>query len=140
MRILGVDVGARRIGLALSDEGGVIAMPWRTIEGGGAKEVARQAGEAAAGTIVVGLPLKLDGSEGEAARKVRAFGAAMKKHVNASIVYWDERLTTVQAHGALREMGMDGRKRRKVVDQTAATLLLQSYLDAQQPRGGKEDR
>jgi putative Holliday junction resolvase len=79
---------------------------------------------------VVGLPLRLDGSEGEAARRARAFGEALAAALEVEVVYWDERWTTVAAERSLREMGRRGAKQREVVDQSAATILLQGYLDA----------
>lgn len=83
---------------------------------------------------MVGLPLRLDGGEGEAARRARVFGAALAEAMEMDVVYWDERLTTVAAERSLREMGKRGSKRRAVVDQSAAAILLQGYLDAK--KGG----
>ncbi|MGB5811577.1 MAG: Holliday junction resolvase RuvX, partial [Polyangiales bacterium] len=79
---------------------------------------------------VVGLPLRLDGSEGESARRARVFGDALGIALAVEVVYWDERMTTVAAERSLREMGRHGARRREVVDQSAATILLQSYLEA----------
>jgi putative Holliday junction resolvase len=134
-RIVGIDPGEARIGLAISDEGQSIAFPRETITaGGGAEESARNVQRALADedieTAIVGLPLRLDGTEGEAARRARVFGEALRTVLDAEVVYWDERMTTVAAERSLREMGRWGARRREVVDQSAATILLQGYLDA----------
>lgn len=134
MRRLGVDPGARRIGLALSDPELAIAYPYKTIShaGGdeGARLVADEIKSEAVVEVVVGLPLRLDGSEGEAARRARLFARQIEEASGVPVVMWDERLSTGQAQRALTEMGVRSRKGRQVVDQMAATLLLQSYLDA----------
>ena len=138
-RIVGIDPGEARIGLAISDEGQSIAFPRETVAArGGVEEAARKVQEALADenveTAVVGLPLRLDGTEGEAARRARAFGEALRAVLDAEVVYWDERMTTVAAERSLREMGRRGSRRREVVDQSAATILLQGYLDAKKGR------
>lgn len=134
-RIVGVDPGEARIGIAISDEDASIAFPRETIPArGGVPEAVRRVREALAdeevSMAVVGLPLRLDGTEGEAARRARSFGEALGQELQVPIVYWDERLTTVAAERSLREMGRRGSKQREVVDQSAATILLQGYLDA----------
>jgi putative Holliday junction resolvase len=134
-RIVGIDPGAVRIGLAISDETQSIAFPRETVAARGrVEEAARKVQEALADedvkTAVVGLPLRLDGTEGEAARRARVLGEALRTALDAEIVYWDERMTTVAAERSLREMGRRGSRRREVVDQSAATILLQGYLDA----------
>jgi putative Holliday junction resolvase len=134
-RVVGIDPGEARIGLAISDEDASIAFPRETIPArGGAAEAARRVREALAdeeiSLAVVGLPLRLDGSEGEAARRAKAFGEVLEAALEVEVVYWDERLTTVAAERSLREMGRRGAKQREVVDQSAATILLQGYLDA----------
>lgn len=90
--------------------------------------------EVGAEEIVIGLPLRLDGGEGEAARRIRRFAEALEAKVALPIILWDERLSTVAADRALTEQGVRGKARRDVVDQAAATLMLQSYLDAQESR------
>ena len=134
-RIVGIDPGQARIGVAISDEDGSIAFPRETVQArGGAAEVARRVQEALAddeiSLAVVGLPLRLDGREGEAARRARVFGETLGAALGVEVIYWDERLTTVAAERSLREMGRRGAKQRAVVDQSAATILLQGYLDA----------
>lgn len=156
MRVLGVDPGKARVGLAISDEARRLALPLCTVAAGKRpaaavlqaliasapdadredERVAVELGSLSA--VVVGLPLRLDGTEGQAARAARAFGdrldAAIREVLGGEaafeLVYWDERLTTVVAERALTEMRVRGPERKAVVDQAAATLLLQSYLDA----------
>lgn len=140
MRRLGIDPGRKRIGLARSDEGGTIALPLHTVQytADGAQaieaivaEIERQDTE----EIVIGLPLRLDGSEGDAARRARAFGARLEKRLGTRpIVFWDERMTSVLAERALRDIGVRSRSLRDVVDSSAATLILQSYIDARTER------
>jgi putative Holliday junction resolvase len=134
-RVVGIDPGQARIGIAISDEGRSIAFPRETISAeGGWVQAAGRVREALADedvdTVVVGLPLRLDGTEGEAARRARGFGAALADAMQLEVVFWDERLTTVAAERSLTEMGRRGSRRREVVDQSAATILLQGFLDA----------
>ena len=143
-RILGVDPGRRRVGLALSDEAeGRMALPFATVDRGrDDAKAAEKVRVALAGqpvqTAVVGLPLRLDGSEGEAARRGRRFGEALRAALGVDIVYWDERLTTVSAERGLRAMGVRGQAQRRVVDQAAAALILQGWLDAERFRRERE--
>lgn len=134
-RVVGVDPGEARIGLAISDEGQSIAFPRETVDArGGVGESVTRLKDALADErvdrLVVGLPLRLDGTEGESARRARALGDALATALGIDVVYWDERMTTVAAERSLREMGRRGSRRREVVDQSAATILLQGYLDA----------
>jgi putative Holliday junction resolvase len=135
MRVLGVDPGSRRIGLALSDEDGIIASPLGTVQvkarEQGAREVAALAAEHQVCTIVVGLPLRLDGSEGEAVRLARWFAERLGTLTKLPIELWDERMSTLAAERALRSAGVRGSAQRGKVDRVAAALLLQSFLDAQ---------
>ena len=138
MRILGVDPGSRRIGLALSDEEGRIALPLDTVVRGGddaAEAVAERARIEGAREIVIGLPLEMDGTDGPAAKRARRFAAAVERASGLRVVLWDERLTTVAAERALREAGVRGADKKRVVDQVAATVLLQGYLDARSNEG-----
>lgn len=134
-RVVGIDPGAARVGIAISDDTGSIAFPRDTIPAhGGWADAASRVRQALEGEdvtlLVVGLPLRLDGTEGEAARRARGLGEALGEAFGVEVVYWDERLTTVAAERSLSEMGRRGAKRRDVVDQSAATILLQGYLDA----------
>jgi putative Holliday junction resolvase len=138
-RVLGVDLGTRRIGLALSDPSGVLASPLATLARSGdlaadhrsIVEVARQEG---ADCIVVGLPLSLSGRAGPAARDVLAEVVELAEAAGAveprlSVETHDERLTTVTAEARLSAGGLRGPARRRVVDQAAAAVMLQSWLD-----------
>src|SRR5690606_4374679 len=133
VRRLGVDPGSRRIGLALSDESATLASPHKTLARAGAQAtveaVAREVRDTGAIEVVVGLPLRSDGSEGPAARRARAFADAVSAAAGVPAVMWDERLSTVAAERALREAGVGARRRRSVVDQAAAVVVLQSYLE-----------
>ncbi|MGH9319564.1 MAG: Holliday junction resolvase RuvX [Vicinamibacteria bacterium] len=134
MRFMGLDVGDKRIGVALSDEGAVIASPRETLERKSNRkdiahllELARR--EEVAG-ILVGMPLMLDGSAGIQAEKVSRFVDALRASTEIPITTWDERLSTVGAERALLEADVSRAKRRGAVDRVAAALILQNYLDA----------
>lgn len=134
MRALGLDLGSRRIGVAVSDADGTVATPIDTVHRGGGEAVEhrailRLADEWEAQALVVGLPLSLDGSEGPAATAVRAEVARLAASTSRLVELYDERLTTVTADQRLREQGLDARARREVVDRVAASILLQSWLD-----------
>lgn len=135
MRWLAIDPGRRRIGLALSDEDGRLALPHKTVERRkdgkvAADEVAQAVRDAEVGEVVIGLPLDMDGTEGNAARRARAFGALVEARVDVPVVYWDERMTSMAAQRSLGELGLRKERKKAVLDQAAAALLLQSYLDA----------
>lgn len=132
MKFLGVDYGDKRIGLAVSDPEGKVAMPHSvvSVEGANAQvervaEVARACG---AHAIVVGRPVGLSGEAGPAEKKVNRFAGRLSSR-SLRVVLWDERFTTHGARAALQEQDMTAREQRPVIDQVAATLLLQSYLD-----------
>ncbi len=136
MRILALDVGDVRIGVAVSDELELGAYPLVTLTRLGTlkKDVAlvqRTVVEQEADLIVVGLPTSIDGGEGPQARKTRGYGDALAKELGMAIplVYWDESLTSVEAEERLIEMDYSRLKRRKLIDQWAAKILLESYLD-----------
>ena len=130
MRVLGVDFGRKRIGLAISDATGVVAQPVGYVTGGLA-DVVRAAVERGAGKIVVGVPRRMDGTESEQTKLTRTFIAALEQATTLPVAKWDERLTTVQAERVLLEGDARRAERREKRDQLAATILLQSYLDAQ---------
>lgn len=134
MRALGLDVGDRRIGIAVSDETGTVAQ---------GREVYRRRGEEQdlayleglcrrekVERIVVGLPLNMDGTEGEQARKVRAFAEALARMTGLPVELLDERLTTVEADRVLSQAGLRERRRRRMRDELAAVLILQTWLEA----------
>jgi putative Holliday junction resolvase len=135
MRMLGLDVGDRRIGVAVSDETGLRASPLPKLERVGPKKdlkaVAELVRRHGAAGIVVGLPRNMNGSIGPQAEKVQAFGEALKPVARVPVQYWDERLTTVEAEQILIERNVSRQRRKGLVDQVAAVLILQSYLDAQ---------
>jgi putative Holliday junction resolvase len=137
-RALGLDLGERRIGVALCDSAGTLATPYEVVQRSGDRardhgRIAELVEEAGAEVVVVGLPLSLDGSVGPAARGVEAEVAELRDHLVVPVEVWDERLTTVEATRRLRNAGVSGRKRRHVIDQVAATVILQSWLDATRP-------
>jgi putative holliday junction resolvase len=134
-RRLGIDVGAVRVGVAVSDPDGVLATPLvtvpRDVEGGSdVRAIADLVAEHEAVGVVVGLPRTLAGREGQAAETARAFAVALEGALDVAVELSDERLTTVVATRQLRERGVKGRRQRAVVDQAAAVAILQSWLDA----------
>jgi putative Holliday junction resolvase len=134
-RALGLDLGSKRIGVAVSDAGGVLASPLLTLERTRDvptlhRQVAQLVADEGIAVVVVGLPLSLDGKDGPAAQAARAEAAALADVLPVPVVTHDERLTTVTAHQQLAAAGLDSRRRRQVVDQQAAAVLLQSWLDA----------
>jgi len=138
-RAIGLDLGTRRIGVALCDSAGTLATPYEVVRRSGDRardhrEVRRLAEEAGAEVVVVGLPLSLDGTVGPAATAALAEADELEAAVGLPVVTWDERLSTVEAHHRLRAAGVGSRKGRQVVDQVAATVILQSWLDAGEPR------
>jgi putative Holliday junction resolvase len=133
MRHLGLDVGDRRIGMALSDETATLATALPTfLRVGPRKDVQRIAElvrEHGAGAVVVGLPLNMDGSRGPQAEKVLRFCADLRSRTKAPVFTQDERLTTVEAEEILAARGIPWRERKGLVDAVAATVILQEYLD-----------
>ena len=139
MRTLGIDVGARRIGLALSDPSGTLATPLRTLQAPGrlAARVAQVSGEIdrlvaeepGLGGIVVGLPLDLEGRPGRETARVTAFVAALRRRTPLPIALQDERLTSREAERRLALREPDWRRRKRRLDAAAAAILLQDYLD-----------
>jgi len=136
-RTLGIDPGTRRIGVALSVDG-VIATPLDTLAASTPEDDARAIAELArehdATRIVVGHPRRLDGSAGPAAHAAEELADALRAHPPLDVTLWDERLTTVQAERSMIATGTRRRARRSAVDRVAATLMLQSFLDAQAGR------
>lgn len=134
MRILAVDLGKARTGLAISDEGQFLASPLKTVTEYNEQRlliaVSDVAAEHGVGRIVVGHPRNMDGSRGESAQRAEAFAAALGEMTGCEVVLWDERMTTVTAIGYLNEADVRGKKRKAVVDTVAATVILQNYLDS----------
>jgi putative Holliday junction resolvase len=134
VRALGIDLGSRRIGVALSDTGGLVATPYEVVERTGDAERDRRAllalaDEAEVEVIVVGLPLSMDGSVGPAARAALAEVDALRAAARVPIETYDERLTTVTADRTLQELDLRGPARRRVIDKVAAAVMLQAWLD-----------
>lgn len=134
MRVLAVDTGAKRVGLALSDPSGTIAQPLTTIPAEPAETLAERLAAVArredAGRIVVGLPRRLDGSLGPEAKAARELATGLRRASGLPVELVDERLTTAAAEKSLLETGMRREKRRANIDRVAAAILLQSHLDA----------
>jgi putative Holliday junction resolvase len=146
VRHLGVDIGRRRVGLALSDPSSTIARPWRTIPAGGTALASARAivrvmteltdplgAEPPIGTIVVGLPRRLDGSSNESTADAEAIAAALRSLTGLPVHFQDERLTSREAERLLAEREPDWRRRKPLVDAAAAALILQDFLDARVP-------
>ena len=130
---IGVDLGTRRVGLAGADPSGTIASPLSTLERRHPRfwaELERICTERECRLLVVGLPRRLDGSEGEAAAAARSFAVDAGQRLGLEVAMWDEWLTTRQAERALIAGGVRRAGRRSTVDAVAASLILQSYLDA----------
>ena len=141
-RILGLDIGERRIGVAISDPEGRIAVPLRILERTSTSAAERALADLARAEgielIVLGLPLSMDGSVGPQARLVQAFGEGLARASGLPIEFWDERLSSVQADrtgtGSRRRAVRHVRRRRAPADDVAAAIVLQAYLDRQQAR------
>ena len=134
-RLLALDPGERRVGVALSDPTGTIAQPYAVFDRRRVdlyEQLREVAQEHEVSLVVVGLPVALDGHEGAPARAARDFAAAIGAATGLTVVMHDERFTTVTAEQALLEGGVRRRKRRDVRDMVAATVLLQSYLDGKE--------
>jgi putative holliday junction resolvase len=136
-RSFGLDVGTRTIGVAISDALGFTAQPVTTIRRSSLRadltELRRLAEHHDVEHAVVGLPLNMDGSEGPSAADARRLGDAVARTLGIPVEYWDERLTTVAANRAMIEADVSRARRRAVVDQIAASLILQGWLDARRP-------
>jgi putative Holliday junction resolvase len=129
--ILGIDFGRVRIGLAISDELRLLAHPLETIPANNQalKRISEIVRERKIDKIIVGVPRHLSGQFGESANEALAFTTKLRDRLKCAVELWDERLTTVAAERALREAGKKTRKTRHIVDQVAAQMILQSYLD-----------
>jgi len=134
-RVLALDLGKRRIGLALSDELGITAQGLETLQRSNIREdlakLSQLASEKNVALILMGNPLHMSGREGRQAEYARDFGERLRAATGLPIEYRDERLTTVEAERVLRQSGISIEKRAKAVDRLAAVILLESYLDSQ---------
>jgi putative Holliday junction resolvase len=139
MRLLALDVGDRRIGIALSDESATLASGLPTYERVGPRKDVRAIAELVrqndVGEVVIGQPRRLDGTLGPQAEKVQAFVDSLRPVLRVPLVNWDERFTTTIAEQTLIEAHVRRDKRKQVVDQVAAVLILQSYLDYRKQAG-----
>ena len=129
--ILGIDFGSARIGLAISDELRLLAHPLETIPAkqDAVARIAEIARERKIDKVVVGIPRQMSGKIGKAANEAMAFSEKLRAALPCQVLAWDERLTTVAANRALREAGRKTRQTRGYVDQVAAQMILQGYLD-----------
>ncbi len=138
MRILGLDVGARRIGVALSDTLGLTAQGLTVLERRSPRAdldaICALAAQHGVETIVIGLPLTLRGERGAAAQRITAFADELRRRVSVPVELADERLTTVQGERALLATGASRRTRKQVIDRVAAQLILQQFLDVKHAR------
>ena len=140
MRALGLDLGSKRIGVAVSDSDGTLAMPIEVLRRSGNRrrehgEIAALVEEWEAEIVVVGLPYNLDGTVGPQARRYLAETKALGDTLDVPVVPYDERLTTVTAERSLMEQQMKADARRRVVDTVAAAVMLQAWLDGGMPGG-----
>jgi len=137
-RVLGLDVGARRIGVAISDPLGITAQGLETLHRKNKKHdfshLYRVIRDYDVKEIVVGLPLRMSGAEGIQAEKIQAFAEDLRKHFKIPVHLWDERLTSAEANRLLRETDLSIEKRGQAVDRMAAILILQGWMENQAPR------
>lgn len=132
MKVMAIDYGDARTGVAISDATGLLAGFTTVIHGhrqeAVAQEIARLAKAHSAERIVLGLPRNMNGTEGPRSELCREFGARLERETGLEVAMWDERRTTVDAHRILTETGNRGKKRKEKVDAVAATLILEGYL------------
>ncbi|MFZ0546388.1 MAG: Holliday junction resolvase RuvX [Candidatus Promineifilaceae bacterium] len=133
-RRMALDLGEKRIGVAVSDETGLVARSYTVFKRSSRladfEKIGRIIDQEAITLLIIGLPVLLSGEEGTKVAWVRDYGADLAKRLDIEIEFWDESLSTVAAEDSLRERGVHGRKRRERVDAVAAAFILQSYLDA----------
>ena len=140
-RLMGLDFGSKTVGVALSDLTGLIASPLEIIEREREDKLRKTYArieelieEYKVTKIVLGLPLNMDSSEGERVKKTQEFKEALERRTGLEIVFWDERLSTVEAHDIMTEAGVKGIDRKKFVDKIAASIILQGYMDSQRKK------
>jgi putative Holliday junction resolvase len=141
VRVLGIDVGEQRIGVAVSDPSGLLSTPYGTVRrtGRATAEISDLARDLEAEVIVVGLPLKMKGGgEGAQAAAVRAFAADLARATALPLEFYDERLTTVMAERSLIASGLRREKRKQQIDAVAAAIILQSWLDRRRLAAARE--
>ena len=136
MRAVGVDLGSKRIGIAISDSDGLVATPYEVVKRSGDREQDHRKInsiilEVEAEILIVGLPLSLNGEEGRAAQGARHEAEQIQKDLSIPVIMHDERYTTVEAERSLKEQDLNAVQRRKIIDKVAATVLLQAWLEGQ---------
>lgn len=131
LRLIGIDYGEVRIGIALSDPLRIIAQPYQVIKNDDNKfsEICKIIKEEKAGKIILGLPVNLAGEDTKKTLEIREFAEQLKDHVEIPIIFWDERLTSVEANEKLKQMGYSIKESRKVIDKVAASIILKSYME-----------
>lgn len=136
-RILSLDIGKRRIGIAVSDPLGFVARPVQTLQAVSLNvdvaHIAQLAGELEAEMIIVGDPIHMSGDPSMMSRRARKYGDLLAQRTGLPVVYWDERLTTVEAQRILQDSGVQPRQARQQIDAVAAAVILQSYLNTKKP-------
>ena len=134
MRILSLDVGKKKVGIAISDALGITAQPLDTLIRKAKKadlaRIEKVIHDMNVSKIIVGLPLNMDGTEGAMAKEIYSFVKELEKEIKIPVELWDERLTTMEAERLLLEADLSRKKRKKLDDKIAAQLILQSYLDS----------
>lgn len=142
MRLLGLDIGQARIGVAISDTGGFLAQSLRVIKRGSLEEdlatIGKLVQELGVERIIVGYPRSMDGTVGEQARRVERYARSLEQHLEVPVLLWDERLSTVSAEKLMREAGRQGKEQCRRIDAVAAAVILQDYLDWQRMSGSTE--
>lgn len=138
MRVLGIDYGDRKIGLALSDLLGITAQPLISYRRKTEKEdevyFKRLVSENEITEVIIGLPLRMDGSSGTMAEKTREFARWLEKILNLPVQFWDERLTTKQANKILSQRKIDAKTKRDIEDQVSAVIILSTYLESKRAK------
>ena len=134
MRVLALDVGDKRVGVAISDPSQILARSLKVIQRGSRQDdcatVARLVEEYEVERVVVGYPRSLDGTVGKQAEKVERYAEGLAKTLDVPVLLWDERFSTVSAERLMREAGLRGKKKRERIDAVAAAVILQDYLDS----------
>lgn len=140
-RVLGLDVGSRRIGIAVSDPLGITAQGLQTLQRRNKRHdflhLDRIVRDYAVKEIVVGLPLRMSGEPGTQSEKMQTFAEELRRHFKLPVHLWDERLTSAEANRLLRQTDLSIEKRAKAVDQMAAVLILQGWMEGRSSRSGE---
>lgn len=134
LRILAVDLGLVRTGIAVCDKGEILSSPLCTIQEGNPEKVPQKVADVVANEqaemIVVGHPKNMDGSRGESAKRAENFAEKLRELTGLPVELWDERMTTMSAIGFLNETDVRGKRRKEVIDAVSASIILQNFLDA----------